>query len=47
MEMWIRSDLGWDLVVCCCECGDELSGYIKIGNYWLAKQLLACQGRLL
>jgi len=27
MEMQIRIDLGQGLVVCCCECGDELSDY--------------------
>lgn len=35
MEMQIRTDLGQGLVVCCCECGDELSDSIKIG-YFLA-----------
>jgi len=33
--MRIRTDLGQSLVVCCCGCGDELSGCIKIG-YFLA-----------
>jgi len=35
MEMEIRTDLGQGLMVCCCECGDELPGCIKIW-YFLA-----------
>jgi len=33
MEIQIRTDLGKGMVVCCCECGDELSGCIKISYH--------------